>query len=148
MAETFLGPLTTTVVGTAYWTIMLGIIALALLLVKCFCPKGVSMMISSIFSKFCCGCRRSMNRQPPETSDSSSPIIRRRNLRLRTSMAGRYQLQEIEAAAARPAPRILSSSSEESSPLPRVRAATFGGATFGEIFSRGNSLSTDATSPT
>jgi hypothetical protein len=129
------GPITTTVVGTTYWAIMLGIIALAILLMKFFCPR----IVSSVCTKFCCSCRRSMNItwRPPETSESSSPIIRRRNLRQRNSLAVHYRPQEIEAAAARPIiPRILSSSSEESSPLPRLRAATFGGVSFREVFSQ------------
>jgi hypothetical protein len=89
------GPITTTVVGTAYWAIMLGIVALALLLVRCFCPRAVSAAMASVFSRVCCGCRRPMSQRPPETSDSSSPIIRRINLRLRTLMAGRYRPQEV-----------------------------------------------------
>jgi hypothetical protein len=50
--------ITTTVVGTAYWAIMLGITALALLLVKCFCPKAVSSTLASVLSRACCCCRR------------------------------------------------------------------------------------------
>jgi Baculovirus F protein len=72
-------PITTTVVGTAYWAIMLGITALALLLVKCFCPKTVSAMLASVFFKACCCGKRTASRPSPEISDSSSPIIRRRN---------------------------------------------------------------------
>jgi hypothetical protein len=72
-------PITITVVGTAYWAIMLGITALALLLVRCFCPKTVSAMLASVFSRICCCCRRTTSRPSPEISDSSSPIIRRRN---------------------------------------------------------------------
>jgi hypothetical protein len=106
-------PITTTVVGTAYWAIMLGIPALALLLVKCFCPKTVSAMLASVISRVCCCCRRTASRPRPEISDSSSPIIRRRNPRMRISAAGRYRPQEVESAAARPALlRILSSSGQ------------------------------------
>jgi hypothetical protein len=142
-------PITTTVVGTAYWAIMLGITALALLLVKCFCPKAVSTMLASVLSGICCRCRRARDQSLPEASDSSSPIVRRRNPRIRISSAGRYRPQEVESAAARLAPpRILSSSSEEEIPLPRLRAATFGGTTLEGSLPLRDSPDADTTSPT
>jgi hypothetical protein len=142
-------PITTTVVGTAYWAIMLGITALALLLVKCFCPKTVSAMLASILSRACCCCKKTAGRPSPEVSDSSTPIIKRRNPRMRISVAGRYRPQEVEAAAARPALlRIFSSSSEEEIPLPRLRAATFGGATLEGSLPLEDSPDADIASPT
>jgi hypothetical protein len=65
------------------------------------------------------------------------------------SAAGRYRPQEVESAAARPALlTILSSSSEEEIPLPRLRAATFGGATLEGNLSLGDSPDADTALPT
>jgi hypothetical protein len=68
---------------------------------------------------------------------------------MRISAAGRYRPQEVESAAARPALlRILSSSSEEKIPLPRLRSATFGGATLEGSLSLEDSPEAGTASPT
>jgi hypothetical protein len=68
---------------------------------------------------------------------------------MRISVTGCYRPQEVESAAARPALlRILSSSSEEEIPLPRLRAATFGGATLEGSLSLEDSPDADTASPT
>jgi hypothetical protein len=68
---------------------------------------------------------------------------------MRVPAAGRYRPQEVESAAARPPLlRVFSSSSEEDIPLPRLRAATFGGTTLEGSLPLGDSPNADTTSPT